>query len=196
MSKILSDQDLVEGIRAGGRQRSRLEQTLYNQYAHLIRRGVHQYRLRLDECASAYSDTILAVVHQVADGRFEQRSTLKTFLYQVFSYKCLDLVRGNATQRERIHRTRALDDLVFALPDPAHSVVEQLSANYDVEQLRQRLRTLSAKNQALLMAWGEGYSDAEIAKSLGYASGAAAKTSRLRCLKKLRELTNPQRQFN
>ncbi len=196
ISKSLTDQDLVEGIRAGGRQRSRLERILYDQYAHLIRRGVRQYRLRLDECASAYSDTILSVIHQVADGRFRQRSTLKTFLHQIFSYKCLDLVRSNATRRERVHGTSALDNTLCELPDPARSVVEQLSAKQDVEQLKQRLRTLSAKNQALLTAWGEGYSDDEIAQSLGYSSGAVAKTSRLRCIKKLRELTTPQKRFD
>jgi len=37
------------------------------------------------------------------------------------------------------------------------------------------------------LAWGEGYQDKEIAVDLGYQSAAVAKTSRLRCLEKLKK---------
>ncbi|MBC8153223.1 MAG: RNA polymerase sigma factor [Bacteroidetes bacterium] len=184
----MSDNQLLEGIRAGGRLRLQLEGILYNQYAYLIRWGTRTHRLRPDECASAYSDTILSVIHQVTDGRFERRSTLKTYLHRIFTNKCVDLMRSNSTNQGRIYGTALPDDALTALPDPARSVVEQLSARYDVAQLQQRLRELSPKSQTLILAWGEGYSDDEIAQQLGYASGAVAKTSRLRCLKQLREL--------
>lgn len=189
----MSDNQLLEGIRAGGRLRRQLEGILYNQYAYLIRWGTRTHRLRPDECASAYSDTILSIIHQVTNGRFERRSTLKTYLHRVFTNKCIDLMRSHSTGRERIHSTPLPDDTLAALPDPARSIVEQLSARYDVAQLQRRLRALSSKSQAMILAWGEGYSDDEIAQQLGYASGAVAKTSRLRCLKKLQQLYDGER---
>ncbi len=40
----------------------------------------------------------------------------------------------------------------------------------------------------MVLAWGEGFTDNQIAQELGYQSANVAKVSRLRCLDKLREL--------
>ena len=40
----------------------------------------------------------------------------------------------------------------------------------------------------MIEAWGEGFMDQEIAVEMGYQSAAVVKTSRLRCLEKLRAL--------
>ena len=60
----------------------------------------------------------------------------------------------------------------------------------DASQLdivKARIAQLGEKCQTMLLRWGEGYSDSEIASELGYNTEAVAKTSRLRCLQKLRE---------
>lgn len=73
------------------------------------------------------------------------------------------------------------------LPDVARSVVQDLIAQSDVENLRRQLSELGDKCRTMIMMWGEGYSDDEIAQTMAYNSPAVAKTSRLRCLDKLRE---------
>lgn len=73
------------------------------------------------------------------------------------------------------------------LPDAARSAVQHLIAQSDVDALHQQLSTLGDKCRSMILLWGEGYSDDEIAQTLAYNSGAVAKTSRLRCLDKLRE---------
>ena len=73
------------------------------------------------------------------------------------------------------------------LPDAARSVVQDLIARSDVENLHRQLNGIGDKCRTMILMWGEGYSDDEIAQTMAYNSAAVAKTSRLRCLDKLRE---------
>ena len=183
----LSDAELMAGIRAGGTQRRLYENKLYEKYQYLIADGTRKHRLTEDDCASAYSDAVLTVFEHISSGRFEGRSELKTYLYQIFNNKCVDGIRKKTTNRSSVHDAFSLDDSLMQLPDETRSVVQQLIAQSDVEKLHQHLRDLGEKCRTMILSWGEGYSDDEIAQTMGYNSAAVAKTSRLRCLEKLRE---------
>ncbi|CCH54353.1 RNA polymerase, sigma-24 subunit, ECF subfamily [Fibrisoma limi BUZ 3] len=181
-----SDGDLIAGIRTGGSQRRHFENKLYEKYAYLIRSGTHKHRLSEDDTASAYSDTVLSVIEHVTIGRFEGRSELKTYIYQIFTNKCVDLIRKKTTNRSSVHDALSLDDSFTQLPDEARSALQRLIAQGSVERLQRHLKDLGDKCYTMLMAWGEGYSDEEIAQQIGYNTAAVAKTSRLRCLERLR----------
>jgi DNA-directed RNA polymerase specialized sigma24 family protein len=56
--------------------------------------------------------------------------------------------------------------------------------------LKEKLNQLEEKCRQLLMFWGENYSDREIASLLQYKTADVVKTSRLRCLERLRKLYN------
>jgi RNA polymerase sigma-70 factor (ECF subfamily) len=182
-----SDAELMAGIRAGGTQRRLYENKLYEKYQYFITKGTREHRLTEDECASAYSDAMLTVFDNIINGRFEGRSELKTYLYQIFTNKCVDAIRKNTTNRSSVNNGPSLDDSLMQLPDEARSIVQKLMAESDVEKLHQHLRELGEKCRAMVLAWGEGYSDDEIAQTMNYNSAAVAKTSRLRCIEKLRE---------
>ena len=183
----LSDTDLTDGILAGGPERRLYENQLYDRYAYFVREGTRKHRLSEDDCASAYSDTILSVIDHIQTGRFEGRSNLKTYLYQIFTNKCVDFIRKKTTNRSSVHDALSIDDTLLQLPDSARSVVQQLITAGDMERLYDRLQTLGEKCRSMILAWGEGYSDDEIAQQLGYNTAAVAKTSRLRCLERLRD---------
>ncbi len=186
-SRQLSDADLMTGIRAGGTQRRLYENKLYQKYEYFIADGTRKHRLTDDECASAYSDTILTAFDNIVTNRFEGRSELKTYLYQIFTNKCVDAIRKKTTNRSSVHDAFSLDDSLMQLPDESRSIVQRLMDQSDVEKLRQHLNELGEKCRVMILLWGEGYSDEEIAQTMGYNSAAVAKTSRLRCLEKLRE---------
>ena len=186
-SRQLSDADLMAGIRAGGTQRRLYENKLYQKYEYFIADGTRKHRLTDDECASAYSDTILTAFDNIVTNRFEGRSELKTYLYQIFTNKCVDAIRKKTTNRSSVHDAFSLDDSLMQLPDESRSIVQRLMDQSDVEKLRQQLNELGEKCRTMILLWGEGYSDEEIAQKMGYNSAAVAKTSRLRCLEKLRE---------
>lgn len=186
-SRQPSDADLMAGIRAGGTQRRLYENKLYEKYAYLIDVGSRKHRLSEDECASAYSDAVLTVIEHILTDRFEGRSELKTYLYQIFTNKCVDAIRKKTTNRSSVHDTFSLDDSLLQLPDATRPVIQQLVMQSDIDQLHRHLRELGEKCRSMILSWGEGYSDEEIAQTLGYNSAAVAKTSRLRCLEKLRD---------
>lgn len=184
----LTDAQLIDGLRAGGAERRLSENRLYDRYAYLIRDGARQHRLNEEQTASAYADTLLAVFDQIISGRFQGRSGLKTFLYQIFNNKCVDLIRKKTTNRESVHQGVELDPSLLQIPDETRTAIQQLIALHDADRLRERLRMLGNKCQSMLLAWASGYSDEDIAAQQQYNSAAVAKTSRLRCLDKLREL--------
>ena len=186
--KILPDNILISGILSKDGQRRTFENRLYEQYSYLIREGTWKHKLTSDECSMVYSDTILTTIEHIQTNRFEGRSGLKTYVYQIFNNKCVDLLRKNATNRQQVHRGDTLDDYMNILPDDSRSIIQQLIDQYDQEILQQRLRETGEKCRQMLKAWSEGFMDQEIAAEMGYQSAAVVKTSRLRCLEKLREL--------
>ncbi|MFT4031179.1 MAG: sigma-70 family RNA polymerase sigma factor [Siphonobacter sp.] len=181
-----TDAELMAGIRAGGSLRRSTENHLYDQYRYLIREASFKHKLTPEDCASAYSDALLTVIEHIASGRFEGRSGIKTYLYQIFSNKCVDLLRKNTTNRANVYDTLPLDD--FPLADETRNAIQRMMIQGDIHVLRQRLTELGDKCRQMVLAWGEGFSDEEIAQELGYHSSAVAKTSRLRCLERLRNL--------
>lgn len=191
-NKALKDDAILQGIRAGNTQRRLYENKLYEKYHYLIKQARFKHKLSEDDAASAYSDAILTVIEHIVTGRFEGHSELKTYLYQIFSNKCVDAIRKITTNKSEVHHnTVGLEDALGWLPDESQSVVRKLIAESEVEHLRQRLRELGDKCREMILAWGEGFSDEEIAQTMGYNTAAVAKTSRLRCLEKLKEKYRP-----
>jgi RNA polymerase sigma factor (sigma-70 family) len=180
-----TDQDLIEGIRSGGTQRRIFENKLYNKYNYLIQDASRKHKIEEEEASMAYSDAILTSIENIVTGRFEGRSELKTYIYQIFFNKCVDVIRRNAT-KAAYHLS--LDDILEPIPDPQRTVIQELIRNQDHEKLRKLLTTLGERCQHLLKRWAEGYSDQESATEFGYNSANVAQTTRLRCLEKLREL--------
>ena len=187
LPRHLADAELMAGIRAGGPQRRHYENKLYEKYSYLVDDGIRKHRLAEDDCASAYSDAVMTVFEHIGSGRFEGRSELKTYLYQIFTNKCVDAIRKKTTNRSSVHDASSLDDSLMQLPDAARSAVQILIAQSDVENLNRQLNEVGDKCRTMILMWGEGYSDDEIAQTMAYNSAAVAKTSRLRCLDKLRE---------
>jgi RNA polymerase sigma factor (sigma-70 family) len=178
---------LIDGLRAGGVLRRVSEKELYEHFFYFVIQGVRKYRLSEEECASAYSDTIINVIEGVISQRFEGRSSLKTYAYQIFMNKCVDLVRKNTTHKRMVHDTLQLDPLVMTLPDKARTIVQQLMEKSDKGLLMQKLKELGDKCRELLLLFEDGYNDREIALQMDYQSPEVVKTTRLRCLGKLRE---------
>ncbi len=186
--KNYDDVHVLQGLRTGGPERRLFENTLYESYNYLIREAVWKHRFSEDESSIIYSDTILTVIEHVISDRFKGLSGLKTYVYQIFSNKCVDFIRKKSTNKAAVYRADSLTEDLNQLPDDARTVVHQLIQNQDDELLRTRLAELGKKCHAMLWAWAEGYHDEEIAEQLDYQSAAVAKTSRLRCLEKLKEL--------
>ena len=186
-----SDQEIIEQLRQGGTDRRKSEDQLFNRYSYFIREGINKHGLSEDDSFSAYSDSVLAAIEKISNRSFEGRSSLKTYLFQIFHNKCVDLLRKKTTNKSSVYRTESITDMLFFISDTGKSVLQKLIERTDWNVLKERMNELGGNCKQLLGFWSENYSDKEIASLLEYKSADVVKTSRLRCLEKLRQLYKP-----
>jgi RNA polymerase sigma factor (sigma-70 family) len=183
----LTDQELIDGIRTGGQQQRYFENYLYDQYIYLIRDAVRKHQLDDEEASIVYSDTILTSIESIATGRFEARSTIKTYIHQIFLNKCVDVMRKKTTKHSLDYQRVSLQDLLTPIPDNKRSILIDIIKQQDYSQLNGFIKLLGERCQEILKKWSEGFTDEEISKEYKYTSAGVAQTTRLRCLEKLRE---------
>jgi RNA polymerase sigma factor (sigma-70 family) len=187
-SNRYTDQELIDQLRQSGTDKRRGEEQLFNRFVYFVREGMTKHALSEDESFNAYSDAILAALDNINKEHFEARASIKTYLYQIFHNKCVDLLRKRTTNKNTVHRAEMISDRLMQLSDSARSVVQTLIEKADWNRLREKLNELEEKCRQILMFWGDNYSDKEIASFLQYKTADVVKTSRLRCLERLRKL--------
>jgi RNA polymerase sigma-70 factor (ECF subfamily) len=183
-----SDQAIINSLQQQGVERRKGEDQLFAAHTYFIREGMGKYSLLEEEAFDAYSDSVLAAITKITDGSFEGRSSIKTWLFQIFQNKCVDLLRKKTTNKNSIHKTLSVSDMLYQLSDASKTIIQQLVEKGDSDLLRKKLNELGAKCRELLMLSADGYSDKELSVQLAYKSADVVKTSRLRCLEKLRQL--------
>lgn len=190
---VFSDEELIQNLQGNNLLKRKAEDALFKQYNYFIREGIKKYALQEDEAFDAYSDTVLQAIDNIRKGHFENRSALKTYLYRIFINKCVDLLRKKTTNKSSVHQTASLSDMLILIADPAKTVVQQLIERTDMESLKNKLQELGENCRKLLMLFADGFSDREVSVLMEYKSADVVKTSRLRCLDKLRLLYNVKR---
>ncbi|MGC4036844.1 MAG: sigma-70 family RNA polymerase sigma factor [Chitinophagaceae bacterium] len=183
-----ADQEIVNSLLEKGHERIRAENLLFTKYAYFIEQAMHKYSFTEEEAFDIYSDTILSAIPKIIDSSFEGRSSLKTWLFQIFHNKCVDLIRKKTTNKSSVNRTTTLPEVFMQVADSTKTIIQELMDRTDKEVIRLKLGELGENCQQLLWKWAEGYSDKEIAETLQYKTADVVKTSRLRCLEKLRQL--------
>lgn len=184
---IDNDFEIVQNLKLGGENRLRAEELFFKKYTYYIRQGILEFRLLEDEASDAYTDAILSAIQAIINGKFQEKAALRTFLHKIFHHKCVDIIRKKSTNKMSVHRTADIDLMTDVLPDAVKNVVQKLIERSDHEELRAQLELLGDKCKMLLSLFAEDYSDKEIAEIAGYKTGEVAKTSRIRCLEKLRK---------
>ncbi|MBS1916114.1 MAG: sigma-70 family RNA polymerase sigma factor [Bacteroidetes bacterium] len=184
----ITDQEIIYNLHQTGFGRRKGEEQLFAAYSYFIREGMKKYALSEDDAFDAYSDSILSAIQKISDGTFEGRSSVKTYIYQIFHNKCVDLLRKKTTHKSSVHQTTSISEMFFQISDSAKSVIQKLIEKNDWDLLKQRLNELGENCKQLLVFSASGNTDKEIAAIFGYKTSDVVKTSRLRCLEKLRQL--------
>lgn len=188
LKRSATEESIITGLRSEGMKRRLWEKKLYENYFYLIDHGAKKYRISREESASVYSDTIISVIENIVSHRFEGRSSLKSFIYQIFINKCVDVVRKNTTNKSTVYNNvEMLDSLVMSLPDPARNIIQQMIDKSETQLLKDKIKELGEKCRQILLLFEDGFTDREISVEMNYNSPEVVKTSRLRCLEKLRE---------
>lgn len=188
---LLADDDqLIQIIKENKITRRQAENQLFNQYAYFIKEGMHKYSLEEEDAFTAYSETILQSLDNIDNSVFGRRSSLKTYLYKIFNNKCVDLIRKKTTNKRSIFQTAPISEMMDMMSDNAKSAIQKLIEKNDIDLLRSRLNELGDACRKILLFFADGYNDKEIAELMEYKTADVVKTSRLRCVGKLRELYN------
>jgi RNA polymerase sigma-70 factor (ECF subfamily) len=187
---VSGDEEIIRQLKESKMVRRKAEEELFSRHIYFIKEGINKYSLEQEDAFNAYSDTILQVIENLSANRFEKRSSLKTYLYRIFNNKCVDLIRKKTTNKSSVHQTAPISDMLTMISDPAKTIIQQLVEKNDVALLKQKLTEIGDICKQLLTMFAEGYNDKEIAVAMEYKSPDVVKTSRLRCLDKLRQLYN------
>ena len=191
-SKLIPDADLtiLNNLKQTGPARRRGEEQLFTSYNYFIQRGMQKYSLPEEEAFDAYADAVLSAIDTITKGSFAGLSTLKTYLFGIFRNKCVDLLRKKTTNRSSVHRTVSITDMLFYISDSGKTVIQRLIEQADRDTLKKKLNELGHACRQLLLLSAEGNTDRQIAELTEYKTAAVVKTSRLRCLERLRHLYN------
>ncbi len=181
------DREIIEGLQLNCDQRAHFEKTLYLQYRYFIDEGSKKYTLGYEDSFSAYSDAIISVIKNIINKSFNNNSSLKTYLFQIYSNKCIDLIRKKTTNIQKVNQSVAEPELLSHLPDKAKNVIEKLIERQKMLEIKQNLELIGEKCKEILLLFEDGYSDKEIAEKLAYNTASVAKTTRMRCLEKIKE---------
>lgn len=184
----LVERDILDSLVQSGSHKRKGEEQLFQTYSYFIREGVHEHSLSQDDAFDAYSDTILTAIEKISNGSFERRSSLKTYVYKIFHNKCVDLVRKKTANKYSVHQTAPITDMMLHISDAAKSVIQKMIEKTEWETLKAKLNELGETCRQLLLLSADGYTDKEIAVVLEYKTADVVKTSRLRCLDKLRQM--------
>ena len=78
--------------------------------------------------------------------------------------------------------------MLSMIADSAKTIIQQLMEKTDLDILRNKMKELGENCRQLLAMFADGYNDKEITTAMQYKTVDVVKTSRLRCLDKLRQL--------
>lgn len=183
------EQDLLYKLKSTGNLKRRGEEQLFHQYFYFIKVGLKKYSLTEENVCDAYTDSVLAAIESICKGSFQAKSSLKTFLYQIFHNKCVDVLRKKATHRGRAHQTTDIGRVQMNLLDNSETIIEHLVQKADADLVKRKLKQLPGRSQLLLLLSADGYTDEEIAVEMNFKTRHVVKTSRLRCIRALRQLS-------
>ncbi|MBA4166149.1 MAG: sigma-70 family RNA polymerase sigma factor [Chitinophagaceae bacterium] len=183
-----SDSEIIGNLKLTGTIKRLAEEQLFKKYLYFTREAVNKYSLSDDNAFDAYSDTVLSAIGTISSGTFENRSSLKTYIYRIFNNKCVDLIRKNTTNKSSVNKTMPAEDMLSQLSDTAKSIVQEMIEKTDYDNIRRKLSELGSTCKEVLTQFADGCSDREIAVVMKYKSADVVKTTRLRCLEKLRQL--------
>lgn len=186
----LEELAIIQGLRAGGIERRRFENMLWQRFSYFIHWGITKYRLPKDEVRQAYNDAILNVVINIVTGRYEERThvLLKTYTETIFYRRCIDHIHQggkNASTQNSKNHVFLKNSFLEMLPSDVKNVIEEIIQREDQLKVRTCLEQVSETCKKILQLSAIGYKDKEIADLMQYSSADVVKQSRRRCLEKL-----------
>ena len=181
---------IIQGLHAGGIERRRFENLLWQRFSYFIHWGIAKYHLPKDEVRQAYNDAILNVIINIVTGRYKEQPNvlLKTYTETIFYRRCIDHTQQggkNASTPNPKNQVFLKNSFLEMLPGSVKNAIEEIIQREDQLKIKTCLAQLGENCKKILQLSGIGYKDKEIADFMQYSSADVVKQSRRRCLEKL-----------
>ena len=174
-----SDARILEGIRSG--DESALE-ALYAANGRTITALVMRNKGSQDDAADVLQDALVILWERVRAGRYEHPAAIGTFLFA--TARNLWLRRLARARRESPADMQGND-----IPHDDPSALEALEEEEDLTAVHAALDTLGDPCRALLVLfYWEDAAMEEVARKLGFANAATAKSKKYQCKEQLKRL--------
>ena len=183
----MTDLEFIQAIQQGGLAQQEAIKSLYEKYFKFIFKKLKENRsLTEEEAKDAYTDSVITLRDHIVKGRFEQRSKLSTYLYTIFSNKCIDLIRKNSTYKAEVEKQMQYE-LPVHLANKEPEIVEKLTVRETFGRLKAFINKLGETCQQVLLDWGFwGYSMQEIAERRGFKDSRTVISKKYNCIKQLK----------
>lgn len=176
----MNDKKIVTQLKAGGKDREAAFQTMIRRFSRFIPKVARATGITTDQAKDTFTDALLALNDQVISGKFQERSKLSSYFYQIFYNKSVDFSRKSTTK---------LIEFVDSLPDTADAqiqLIRKITADDDMKHLVNHLEQLGEPCRKILLDWGYwGYKISEIAERME-STPDQIKRKKYRCLQQLR----------
>lgn len=178
-----SDASILEEIRQGGKAREAAVRYLIDRHIGFVYKISRKLRLNEDWAKDAYLDAVIAVMQQVENGAYRGENKLSSYLYQIFYYKSVDILRKQSTNYEKY--VEEIPDQV----DERSDMLLTLEQKESVSQLEALLEKMGEPCKQILMDWGFwGYQIQEIAERMGIDDPVKVSRRKYKCIEALRAL--------
>lgn len=170
------DAALLDMIGGGGSAAEKALMWLNRQYAFLVPNACKKHSaLAIEDAEEAFDDALLALRDNIAKGKFQGESSIKTYFNSIFERKCIDKLRQRPTMQQTLEikgEPSERDDAVERKEDLETERIRELQRARCLEQARW---SLSEKEQDIAVsAFVEGMKPRDLATKYGYKDNKVA----------------------
>ncbi len=181
---IKSDEELLEMIRSGGRQRKEAIDRIYSN--HVIKQKIMQHVRKKGgddhEAQDVYHEGIIALDRSIRQQTFNRQTSIEGYLFSI----CRNVWNNMWRKKSKTSGNEILDHQIVAADNPESNLFSREQKEY----LNNILGLLDEKCRQILTLWKASYSMQEIATECSLSSPAMAKKYRYRCMNKLMDKLN------
>ncbi|MCB0835574.1 MAG: sigma-70 family RNA polymerase sigma factor [Bacteroidetes bacterium] len=180
-NKKIPDSELLRMIKNGEREQETAISYLYEAYYNFVFTGSKKNKISIEEAQDVYSDAIITFRNHVLQDRYRGEAKISTYIFSIFSRRCIDVFRKNSTNIVDIEK-----DLPVHIEDPSFSALKSLLIDEEISHLNEYLHKLSETCRRLLLDfyyWG--YSQTEIAERLQLKNPHTVAAKKYTCFQQL-----------
>lgn len=182
-----SDQDIVNGIVAGGIRKEKMVKHIHESFFSFAFKAMGRYHLPQEEIKDIYTDAIISLMHILEQGDYKGNSKLSTYFYSIFNHKCVDRIRQISTNKHK--QQLNLWHELLDIHTSSKNFLNDLLTNEKMETLNNLLNQIGEKCKQLLLDLDyQGFTPEEMLERMGFKNVGSVKSQKYKCKQKLRAL--------